>query len=153
MSEQNPVVVPIVVYADVVCDLFHAGHVEFFRQARALGDRLIVGIVSDADVETYKPRPIMTMEERVAVVSACRYVDSVVAPSPLFCTVDFLDSIGAAFACHGDDFNPESLRYYYGDLMPSGRLRTVRYTAGISSRDIVERVADRLKAGTLRVKL
>jgi cytidyltransferase-like protein len=149
MSEQNPVVV----YADVVCDLFHAGHVEFFRQARALGDRLIVGIVSDSDVETYKPRPIMTMEERVAVVSACRYVDSVVAPSPLFCTVDFLDSISATFACHGDDFTPESLRYYYGDLISSGRLRTVHYTAGISSRDVIERVADRLKAGTLRIKL
>jgi cytidyltransferase-like protein len=149
MSETKPVVV----YADVVCDLFHAGHVEFFRQARALGDRLIVGIVSDDDVETYKPRPVMTMAERVAVVSACRYVDSVVAPSPLFCTVDFLDSIGATFACHGDDFTPESLKYYYGDLMPSGRLRTVRYTAGISSRDVIERVAGRLKAGTLRIKL
>lgn len=144
---------PVTIYADVVCDLFHAGHVEFFRQARALGDRLIVGLVSDANVETYKPSPIMTLTERVAVVSTCRYVDSVVPDCPLFCTPEFLDSIGADFACHGDDFSPESLHYYYGALIPSGRLRTVHYTSGISSRDIVERVATRLKAGTLRIKL
>ena len=146
MSQEHPVTV----YADVVCDLFHAGHIEFFRQARGLGDRLIVGLVSDANVETYKPRPIMTLAERVAVVSTCRYVDSVVADCPLFCTPEFLDSIGADFACHGDDFSPEGLRYYYGALIPSGRLRTVHYTAGISSRDIVQRVVTRHKEGSLR---
>jgi glycerol-3-phosphate cytidylyltransferase len=149
MSQQHLVTV----YADVVCDLFHAGHVEFFRQARALGDRLIVGLVSDANVETYKPSPIMTLAERVAVVSTCCYVDSVVPDCPLFCTPEFLDSIGADFACHGDDFSPESVRYYYGALIPSGRLRIVHYTSGISSRDIVERVAARLKDGSLRIKL
>ena len=87
------------------------------------------------------------------MVSACRYVDQVVADCPLFCTPEFLDSIGAAFACHGDDFSAESLHYYYGALIPSGRLRTVRYTAGIASRDIVARVASRLRDGSLRITL
>jgi len=141
------------VYVDVVCDLFHAGHVEFFRHARALGDRLIVGLISDEDTATYKPRPILTLEERAAVVSACRYVDAVIPAAPLFCTAAFLDSIGAAFVCHGDDFTPETLRYYYGDLVTSGRLRTVPYTAGISSRQIIERIADRLREGSLRPRL
>jgi len=67
----------VCVYADAVCDLFHYGHVEFFRQARALGDRLIVGINSDRDAATYKPPPIMTHAERVAVVRGCRFVDQV----------------------------------------------------------------------------
>lgn len=142
---------PVVIYADVVCDLFHAGHVEFLRKARELGDRLIVGLVSDADVATYKPAPIMTFAERAAVVRACRYVDEVLdEPSPLLCTCALLDRIGADFACHGDDLAPADVVYFYGDVMAAGRLKVLRYTAGISSRQIVSRVVQRYREGTLR---
>ena len=110
---------PITIYADVVCDLFHYGHVEFFRQARALGDRLIVGLVSDGNVATYEP-------------------------PPLHCTRAFLDEIGADYCCHGDDMSADQLAFWYGDLISSGRLKVVRYTPAISSRQIVARIADRL---------
>jgi cytidyltransferase-like protein len=133
------------VYVDVVCDLFHAGHASFFRRARALGDRLVVGVVADEDVATYKARPICTFEERVAVVRACRYVDAVLPqPSPLFPTPDFLDEIGASFACHGDDMPAAEIDYFYGRLKPSGRIRLVPYTAGVSTRVIIDRVRERL---------
>ena len=134
------------IYADAVCDLFHYGHVEFFRQARALGDALVVGLVGDADVLSYKPAPILGFAERRAVVDACRYVDRVLeTPAPLHASAAFLDSIGATFCCHGDDMARDELRFWYGDLVDSGRLRVVRYTAGISTRQIVERVAERLR--------
>jgi cytidyltransferase-like protein len=61
------------VYVDMVGDLFHAGHVRLLRDARALGDRLIVGLLSDETVAAYKRRPIMTLSERAAVVGACRF--------------------------------------------------------------------------------
>jgi ethanolamine-phosphate cytidylyltransferase len=138
------------VYADVVCDLFHYGHVEFFRQARALGDRLIVGVVGDDDVMTYKPAPMMSFQERLAVVAACRHVDRVLPePAPLFCTCAHLDRIGADFACHGDDYAPEDVAYWYADLLPAGRVRTVRYTRAISTRMIVARLAGRLRGDSL----
>jgi len=137
---------PITVYADVVCDLFHYGHVEFFRQARALGDRLIVGLVSDRNVATYKPAPILAHAERVAVVRGCRFVDEVLdEPPPLHCTRAFLDQIGADYCCHGDDMGATDLAFWYGDLIPSGRLKVVRYTPAISTRQIVERIAERLR--------
>jgi cytidyltransferase-like protein len=139
------------VYADAVCDLFHLGHVEFFRQARALGDRLIVGLVGDADVATYKPPPILSFAERLGVVRECRLVDRVLEhPVPLTPSSAFLDSIGAEFLCHGNDMDENELRKFYADLMLHGRLRTVRYTSQISSRLIVERVVKRSQDGTLR---
>jgi cytidyltransferase-like protein len=139
---------PVTVYVDIVADLFHAGHVSFFRQARQLGDRLVVGIVSDDDVATYKPRPILSFAERLAIVSACRFVDEALPePAPLHCTPEHLDRIGADFVCHGDDMTTEDLEFWYSAVLPAGRLRTVPYTPGISSRDIIERVVDRLKAG------
>jgi cytidyltransferase-like protein len=134
------------VYADGVCDLFHYGHVEFFRQARMLGTRLVVGVLSDADTMEYKPKPIMTHTERVAVVRGCRHVDRVLEePPPLRPTRGFLDEIGAAFLVHGDDMAADELRKWYGDLVEAGRLRTVRYTSSVSSRQIVERIAQRLR--------
>lgn len=139
------------VYADAVCDLFHIGHAEFFRKARALGDRLVVGILSDEDAASYKPAPIMTFAERRDVVRACRYVDRVLEmPSPLLPDGAFLDSIGAAFLCHGDDMGEVELAKFYRDLMDRGRLRTVGYTAHIASRQIVERIVKRFQEGTLR---
>lgn len=142
MSDSNLVWV----YVDVVCDLFHPGHVAFFRQARALGDRLIVGVVGDEAVATYKPRPIMSTAERVAMVESCRYVDRVIADAPLFCTRAHLDAIGAAFVVHGDDFPPDELAHWYKDVIGSGRLKTVPYTRTVSSRQIVQRVAERLRS-------
>ena len=79
------------------------------------------GLVSDVDVMSYKRAPVMTYAERVAVVQGCRHVDRVLdAPSPLYCTRDFLDRIGANFACHGDDFPPAEISRWYADLIPSG---------------------------------
>ncbi len=148
----NPGIRPVWVYADVVCDLFHYGHVEFFRLARALGDRLIVGIVSDLDVASYKPAPIMTYEERVAVVRCCRFVDRVLdGPAPLYCTRKFLDEIGVDYCCHGDDMSQDELHHWYYDLASSHRLKVVPYTSTISSRQIIRRIVDRARDGTLRM--
>jgi cytidyltransferase-like protein len=139
------------VFTEGVFDLFHAGHVEFLKQARQLGDRLVVGLVSDADTALYKPAPVLTFAERQAVVRACRHVDRMLdAPAPFKTTCAFLDEIGAAFCCHGDDFDAAKLDFFYGDLIPARRLKSVRYTANISSRTIVNRIRTRLAEGSLR---
>lgn len=137
------------VYAPGVCDLFHPGHVEFFRKARELGDRLIVGVPDQATIADYKPAPVMTLQERVAVVGACRYVDRVLPDAPRHVTLEFLDRIGADFAVHGDDITPEALEVSFPGLMAAGRMRLVPYTPTVSTTQIIARIADRLRAGTL----
>lgn len=129
------------VYADMVGDLFHHGHVEFLRQARELGDELVVGIHSDADVASYKRPPVMTMEERVGVVRGCRYVDEVIAEAPLRVTRDFVERHGIDLVVHGDDFDRERLLRMYGEPEEMGILRTVPYTPGISTTEILARLA------------
>jgi rfaE bifunctional protein nucleotidyltransferase chain/domain len=61
-------------------DLLHAGHVRFLRQARALGDCLIVCLNDDASVRRLKGagRPLVPQEDRAAVLSALDCVDAVV---------------------------------------------------------------------------
>jgi cytidyltransferase-like protein len=141
------------VYAPGICDLFHVGHVEFFRRARAFGDRVVVGIPTDENTASYKPRPIMNLEERVAVVAACRYVDRVIPDPPMVVDAAFLDSIGAAFVCHGDDISEAERERFFPGLFATGRFKIIPYTRTVSSREIIERVAQRLREGTLRIHL
>ncbi|MDD2725021.1 MAG: bifunctional D-glycero-beta-D-manno-heptose-7-phosphate kinase/D-glycero-beta-D-manno-heptose 1-phosphate adenylyltransferase HldE [Methylovulum sp.] len=73
-------------------DLLHAGHVTYLQQARALGDRLIVAVNSDASVKILKgeTRPINGLQQRMTVLAALACVDWVVAfeeetPERLYC--------------------------------------------------------------------
>ena len=79
------------VYVDIVGDLFHYGHMEFLKNARALGDYLLVGVHADDAVIAHKRKPILTMEERVACVAGCRYVDEVLPNAPWITDRDWIE--------------------------------------------------------------
>ncbi len=127
----------------MVGDLFHAGHVNLLRAARSFGDWLVVGVLSDKVARSYKRKPIMTLEERVAVIQACRYVDEVVVDAPFTVTMDFLDKHDIAVVVHGDDLSEDAIDDAYGPVARSGNLRLVRYTSGISTSELIERVRQR----------
>jgi D-beta-D-heptose 7-phosphate kinase/D-beta-D-heptose 1-phosphate adenosyltransferase len=69
-----------IVFTNGVFDLLHRGHVEYLEEARALGDRLVVGMNSDASVRRLKgpERPILPERERQEVLAALACVDQVV---------------------------------------------------------------------------
>jgi len=62
----------------VVADLFHAGQLRHLRMAKKLCDTLIVGILTDVAVATYKRQPIIPFDERVDLINALDFVDMVV---------------------------------------------------------------------------
>lgn len=83
-----------VVFTNGVFDLLHRGHVEYLEEARALGDRLVVGVNSDASVRRLKgpQRPIIPAEERAELLGALAAVDLAVifqddTPERLICEV------------------------------------------------------------------
>lgn len=131
------------VYVDMVADLFHAGHIEFLKQARAFGDYLIVGLDSDEVCASYKRRPILTLEERVKVVEACRFVDEVIPNVPLVLTDALIEKYHIDVVIHGDDFDKAKLDKYYGAAIRRGIFVTVPYTKGISTTDIIRRIRSR----------
>lgn len=62
-------------------DILHFGHITFLKQAKALGDYLIVALESDENVRRVKgdARPIHTQEQRQIMLEALVYVDKVIA--------------------------------------------------------------------------
>ena len=139
-----------IVYTDIVGDMFHAGHVEFLKKARTFGDYLIVAVLADDVVEEYKRQPILTLEERVKVIEACKYVDEVIIAPPLRLTEEMVKKHNISYVVHGDDFNKELLEDQYGVALKLGIFRTVPYTPGISTTNIINRITDRYNQGEFR---
>lgn len=70
-----------IVFTNGVFDILHPGHIRYLRDARALGDLLIIGVNSDRSVKALAKapnRPINPEAERVEVLSALSSVDAVV---------------------------------------------------------------------------
>ncbi len=69
-----------VVFTNGVFDILHPGHIRYLRQARALGDVLVVGLNGDASVRRNKgpERPINSQDERAEILAALEPVDAVV---------------------------------------------------------------------------
>lgn len=134
-------------YVDMVGDLFHMGHVEVLKAARQFGDWLIVGVLSDQVVAGYKRQPIMTLEERSAVIEACRYVDEIILNAPDRVTTEFLNAHNISVVVHGDDIEVDSPNHVYGEVAAAGKLRLVRRSGGISTTELIRRVHQRPPEG------
>ena len=123
------------VYADMVADLFHYGHMEFLKRARASGDYLLVGIHADDVLVSYKRRPVLSMEERVASVAGCRYVDEVLPNAPWVADRAWIENHDIHLFVHGDDYSEEQLADIYKVPIEMGIFRTVPHTWYLYQRD------------------
>tara|TARA_Y100000589_G_C26906317_1_gene528365 strand:- start:1 stop:420 length:420 start_codon:yes stop_codon:yes gene_type:complete len=71
------------IYVDGTFDLLHIGHIEFFKKAKEFGNYLIVGVIAEKGVESYKRKPILTLEERCKMLENIKLVDKVIPDCPL----------------------------------------------------------------------
>ena len=70
-----------IIWTNGCFDILHRGHIELFKFCKTLGDKLIVGLDHDDRVKKSKgsSRPINNLEDRLAMLDAICYIDSVVS--------------------------------------------------------------------------
>ncbi|KAH8059464.1 cytidylyltransferase [Aureococcus anophagefferens] len=78
------------VWMDGAFDMMHFGHANAFRQGKALGTHLIVGVNSDASITEAKGAPIMNDAERTRMVRSCKFVNEVVENVPYVMDADYV---------------------------------------------------------------
>ncbi|KAL4323105.1 hypothetical protein GQ457_11G018110 [Hibiscus cannabinus] len=138
------------VYMDGCFDLMHYGHANALRQAKALGDELVVGVVSDEEIVANKGPPVLSMEERLALVSGLKWVDQVIANAPYEITEKFMNTLfnehKIDYIIHGDDpcLLPDGTDAY-ALAKKAGRYKQIKRTEGVSSTDIVGRILSSMK--------
>lgn len=129
------------VFTDGVFDLFHANHMRLLHTARAMGDRLIVGVTSDDDAASYKRRPILTQDERIDTIRASGIADEVILGPRLSdgITADFLDTHAIDLVVYASDGWAD----YFRIPIERGIFRRLPYGEGISSTEIIGRIRSR----------
>ena len=81
------------IWMDGAFDMMHYGHMNAFRQGRALGTYLIVGVNSDESITQCKGAPVMNNEERCEAVRGCKFVDQVVPNVPYIMNEEYLQYV------------------------------------------------------------
>ena len=132
------------VFTDGVFDLLHANHVALLREARALGDRLVVGVISDEIARGYKRQPIIPQAERLEIVASISHVSAafIIDQPMVAATLDKIiishDISLVAYAGHN---TPE----FYENAERSGIMRRPPYHNGVSTSEIIRRIGNVLR--------
>ena len=83
-------------------DIIHPGHINILKVASSYGD-VIVGLLTDQAIASYKKIPLMSYEERFKVIEGIKYVSKIVKQD----TLDYsenLNHIKPKYVVHGDDW-------------------------------------------------
>jgi len=122
-------------------DILHAGHVTYLKQARALGDCLIVAVNSDASVSRLKgpSRPINPLAHRMDILSALACVDYVIdfdEPTPQKLIAALLPTI----LVKGGDYKVEQIAGAKEVIQEGGEVKILPFVPGCSTTTILDRL-------------
>ena len=131
----------MIVFTNGCFDIIHPGHIDLLERARALGDRLIVGINSDASVRAIKgaDRPFMSQSERAAVLMGLQSVDEVRVfdePTP----ETLIKEIRPDVLVKGGDWKPNEIIGADFVTANGGKVISLPLKDGFSSSGIVDRI-------------
>lgn len=131
-----------IVFTNGCFDILHRGHVEYLQEAAALGDRLVIGLNSDASVRRLGKgdgRPFNDQESRAKLLTALRLVDAVVLfdeDTPF----ELIKAIGPDVLVKGGDYTED--RIVGADVVKArgGEVRSLKLVEGYSTTLLVERI-------------
>jgi rfaE bifunctional protein nucleotidyltransferase chain/domain len=128
-----------VVFTNGCFDILHRGHVEYLTRARALGDRLIVGVNTDASVRRLKGagRPVVAEADRAYVLAGLACVDAVTlfsedTPAAL------IEALLPDVLVKGGDYAPDQVVGRERVETAGGRLVLIPFVAGQSTTRIID---------------
>ncbi|NP_001006037.1 ethanolamine-phosphate cytidylyltransferase [Danio rerio] len=129
------------VWCDGCYDMVHYGHSNQLRQAKAMGDYLVVGVHTDEEIAKHKGPPVFTQAERYKMIRAIKWVDEIVEGAPYVTTLETLDKYNCDFCVHGDDITlTVDGKDTYDEVKRTGRYRECKRTQGVSTTDLVGRM-------------
>ena len=129
------------VYVGMSADLIHPGHMNILKKAASLGD-VIVGLLTDEAIASYKRMPLMSFNQRKDVIENIKGVVKVIPQKTLDYESNLL-KLKPDFVVHGDDWKKgiqKETRQKVIDTLSSwnGELVEMPYTEGISSSQLNE---------------
>lgn len=143
------------VYVGMSADIIHPGHLNIIREAQKYGS-VIVGVLTDEAIASYKRLPYLDYEQRALVVQNLKGVDAVI-PQTTLDYVPNLKKIRPDYVVHGDDWKDgvqKQTRQRVIDILAEwgGKVIDIPYTKGISSTMLNERLKEIGTTPDIRLK-
>jgi len=124
-------------------DLFHAGHVLMFEEAKTVCEHLIVCIQTDPSIDREnKNSPVQSIVERQIQVTGCRYVDEVLIYDSEKDVLDILNTKEWDIRIIGDDYKNKE---FTGKVISQGKCYFNKREHNFSSSELRQRVAEHHK--------
>lgn len=135
-----------VVFTNGVFDLLHLGHITYMAKAAELGDKLIIGLNSDASVKRLKgeSRPVNDQNNRAALLAAMFFIDAVVIfedDTPLRLITQVMPDV----LIKGADYTIENIAGAKEVLANGGEVKTITLVKGHSSTNIINKIKAQVK--------
>ena len=132
-----------VVFTNGCFDILHLGHIDYLEKARALGQRLIVGLNNDSSVARIKgpQRPINPEYARARLLAALSFVDAVVVfgeDTPL----ELITHLTPSVLVKGSDYQVEDIVGAEVVVKHGGEVRTIDLVEGYSTTKIIEKAGE-----------
>lgn len=130
------------VFTNGCFDLLHPGHVRYLKEAKELGDRLVVAVNTDRAVSALKGsgRPLVPLDERMEVLAALEVVDYVV-PFDEETPAAIIDAIVPDVLVKGGDWTVDAIVGRETVERAGGRVLSLPFTTGYSTTNLVECIA------------
>lgn len=129
-----------ITYCGMCADILHTGHVNIINEAQKLGLPVMIGLLTDEAILSYKNPPLMSFEQRETIVKHIKGVDQVVSQNTLDYTENLL-RYKPRYVVHGDDWLQgvqKQVRDIVYNILQTygGSIIDVPYTKGTSSSKI-----------------
>ena len=130
-----------IVFTNGCFDLLHLGHIDYLGKASDEGDRLIIGVNTDASTSKLKGphRPINNEEQRTLILASLHFVDAVILfdePTPY----DLIKLVQPDVLIKGGDYKPEDIVGYDVVTSRGGAVKTIDFLPGYSTTLIEEKI-------------
>ncbi|MCM0604523.1 MAG: D-glycero-beta-D-manno-heptose 1-phosphate adenylyltransferase [Xanthomonadaceae bacterium] len=132
-----------IVFTNGCFDILHVGHVTYLQQAKDCGDVLVVALNSDGSVRKLKgsTRPVNTLKDRIAVISALESVDYVTffsdeTPKKL------IETLSPNVLVKGGDWNPAQIVGSEHVLKQGGRVKSLPFVKGKSTSNLIQKIIE-----------
>ncbi|MCG8473985.1 MAG: D-glycero-beta-D-manno-heptose 1-phosphate adenylyltransferase [Cytophagales bacterium] len=130
-----------VVFSNGCFDIPHLGHVDYLEKARNIGDRLVIGLNTDASVRRLKgeERPINDEVNRARLIASFEFVDAVVLfdePTPL----ELITLLEPDVLVKGNDYSIDTIVGAKEVLASGGKVETIELVEGYSTTNIIEKI-------------
>jgi rfaE bifunctional protein nucleotidyltransferase chain/domain len=130
-----------VVFTNGCFDLLHRGHVDYLAKAADCGQRLIIGVNTDASVSKLKGpnRPIQDEQSRLQILASLQCVDAVI----LFdeeTPYELIKLLQPDVLVKGSDYTPENIVGYDVVTAKGGEVKTIDFIPGFSTSGIERKI-------------